>query len=97
MYYTIVIIVMLLVIIAGFLLIRNQRARKSKLDLQQPPWQQIIHNFKSKTPEIKNLQMLEEYLLSIRDEVKEYETDYSFLVAFNSQIREIRERLKQKS
>ncbi len=97
MYYLIIIASLLLVIIVGILLMRNQRIRKSKLDSEQPQWQKLINNFKSRTPEIKNLQMLEEYLLSIKEEVKEYETEYSFLVAFNSQIREIRQRLKQKS
>jgi uncharacterized protein YxeA len=96
MNYIIIITSILLAIIAGILLFRNHKRRKSKLDSEQPEWQKLIQYFKSKTPEIKNLQMLEEYLLSIKDEVKEYETDYSFLVAFNSQIREIRERLKQK-
>jgi len=97
MYYIITISSILLAIIAVILLFRNRRAKNLKLESGQPQWQKLIQNFKNKAPEIKNLQMLEEYLLSIKDEVKEYETDYSFLVALNSQIREIRERLKQES
>lgn len=55
---------------------------------------ELINNFKTIAPTINSSEQLEIYLDSIREEVKKYESDYTFLVAFNEIIRQIRDRLK---
>lgn len=58
-------------------------------------WMNLINNFKKVSPLIKTTDQLEHYLTDINEQVKNYETDYSFLVAFNSIVREVRARLMQ--
>lgn len=58
-------------------------------------WLELINNFKSVSPQIRSIEQLQDYLNSIKHQVKNFEADYTFLVAFNSIIRQIRERLRQ--
>ncbi len=62
---------------------------------QLPPWQEFVNEFKSLTDQFKRMDQLEEYLQTIQDRYRNYETDYSFLVRFNSVKREAIDRLKQ--
>ena len=62
---------------------------------QNPGWMDLINEFRRVSPNFKNMEQLEHYLVGINDQVKKFETNYSFLVAFNAIIKEVRERLKQ--
>jgi hypothetical protein len=55
-----------------------------------------MKDFKESSMQIQSIIQLEEYLISINEKVKQFETDYRFLVSFNGQIRLIRQLLKQK-
>ena len=76
-----------------FLSSKKEKARTpQKEDLN---WLELINNFKSVSPQIRSLEQMQDYLNGIKHQVKNFEADYTFLVAFNSIIRQIRERLKQ--
>lgn len=86
-----------IIVIAGILIyIFFNQHKKKVTPIDQPAWKPLIGDFKDKSSQIQSIQQLETYLGSIKERVKEFETDYSFLIEFNSQIREIREKLKQK-
>ena len=85
--------ILVVVFLIIFLSSKNEKAKTpQKNDVQ---WLDLINNFKSVSQQLKSTEQLEDYLKSINYQVKNYETDYSFLMAFNSIIRQIRERLKQ--
>jgi Tfp pilus assembly protein PilO len=86
-----------IIVIAGVLVyIFIYKHKKDETPMDQPAWKPLMSDFKVKSSQIQSIQQLETYLGSINEQVKEFETDYSFLIAFNAQIREIREKLKQK-
>lgn len=86
-----------IIVIAGVLVyIFINKNKREVLHIDQPAWKPLMTDFKDKSSQIQSIQQLENYLGSIKDHVREFETDYSFLIVFNEQIREIREKLKQK-
>jgi Tfp pilus assembly protein PilO len=86
-----------IIVIAGVLVfIFLHKRKKETLNKNQPAWKPLMRDFKEKSSQIESIQQLETYLSSINGLVKEFETDYAFLIVFNAQIRDIREKLKQK-
>ena len=84
------------VIAAVLFLIFFLRSKKENVKTQQKEdlkWLDLINNFKSVSLQIRSIEQLEDYLTGIKQQVKSFETDYTFLVAFNSIIQQIRERL----
>lgn len=86
-----VFVAVLLIIVFYFL---NKKRTQKNLEQVGEPWTELMENFRRTAPQIKSLEQLEEYLNSINGEVKKYETIYDFLIVFNSEIRLIRDRLK---
>lgn len=86
-------IMTLLVVI--ILIIAWKRKRVTKREVREKGWSELINNFKTVAPKIIDINQLERYLQSVNDQVKKYESDYEFLVVFNSMIKKVRERLKQ--
>jgi hypothetical protein len=93
--YLIIITIILLIIILLILRVWSNKKSKRLISPSQP-WGSLIHQFKSVAPEFKTVQELEDYLLMIKEEVKNYETDYAFLSEFNNVIRQARQDLKLK-
>jgi len=87
------IIMFLLILI--ILMIAWKRKRETRPGMQEREWSELINNFKTVAPKIDDINQLERYLQSINDQVKKYESDYEFLVVFNSMIKKVRERLKR--
>jgi hypothetical protein len=91
--YLIIILSILLISAILVLLVLNYKKSKGQTPSDQP-WASLIRQFKSLAPKFKTARELEEYLLKINEEVKNYETNYAFLVEFNAVIRKVRERLR---
>ena len=92
---------MMYIIIAGVIIslslilvifIKKKEVQKQIDDAQMEL--ELINNFKNMAPKINNVKQLENYLAAINEDVKKYESDYTFLVAYNDIIRQIRERLR---
>lgn len=90
--YLIILTSILLIIFILFLRVWKTKESKDLISSEQP-WATLIQQFKSVAPQIKSIQELEDYLLIINDEVKDHETDYTFLKDFNAVIHQVRERL----
>ncbi len=88
-------IILAIIIITASLLLSNKEKVETKTD-GNLPWIELISNFKTAAFQIKNTEELKKYLSDINDQVKNFETDYAFLVDFNSIIRQTRERLNEK-
>lgn len=84
----------ILMIIFILLQITKYKKNLSEEVIEQHQWMELINDFKQKSPSIKNADQLSKYLTSIQGQVENYQTDYNFLFAFNSAIREVREQLK---
>lgn len=55
-----------------------------------PAWGYLIDELQSNSKRLNSLEELECYLKEIEDQVRKFETDYSFLVAYHSSVREIK-------
>lgn len=86
-----IVVAFFLIVVLYFL---NKKRREKNLQQEGEPWAELIQNFRRISPQITSLEELEIYLSKINSEVKKYETNYDFLIAFNSEIRKIREQLK---
>ncbi len=95
MQYIIVLTIILIIVILVYFLFRRKKKGNNQA-VGEAPWIELIRNFKASVPRIKSKVALEDYLASINEEVKKYETDYSFLVAFNGLIKEIREKIERR-
>lgn len=71
----------------------SKRKKYADQSVDTPSWIELVNELKSVADTIKNKKQLDEYLLQVDDLRRNYETDYSFLVAFNSIIRDIKQRL----
>ncbi len=67
------------------------RRRSDLKQLKEPEWTSFVEDFRSIAHEMQNNNQLDEYLESVNDKVKMFETDYAFLVAFNTTVRDIRD------
>ena len=76
------------------ILILIRRQKNSKSIVTRPKWMDFVSNFKTAALKIDSAEQLELFLSSNNEKVKQYETDYAFLVAFNSLVREVRQKLK---
>ena len=85
------------IVVVAFLIFFLSSKKENEMTPQKEDlkWLELINNFKSVSPQIRSMEQLEDYLTSIKHQVKNYESDYKILLAFNSIIRQIRERLKQ--
>lgn len=91
----IILVTMVLMIVFVLQQVRKYKKEVSGQIVKQHQWMGIIDSFKQASRTIKNADQLEHYLTSIKDQVNNYQTDYNFLIAFNSTIKEVRDRLKQ--
>lgn len=69
------------------------RRRSDLQQLKEPQWTSFVEDFSAIAGDVQNNDQLEEYLDSVNDKIKMFETDYAFLVAFNTTVREIRDRI----
>ena len=92
-YLFIVASIIILAFLLFYLYFKKRRVRAEQDE--DLVWIELINNFKSMAPQIKDMKQLENYLSNINEQVKNHETDYTFLEAFNSIIKQTRERLKQ--
>ena len=86
-----------IVIFIGFswLIVDQFNTKKSRIPrIGEPTWMDLVDEFKSTALLINTKDQLDEYLEGIHEQFRNFETDYSFLVAFNSIKREVQERLK---
>jgi len=61
---------------------------------KHPKWVSFVNDFKMRASNFKNREQLEDYLSQVNEQLKLYKTDYSFLVEFNSTVRNIKEKLE---
>ena len=92
--YTVLVLVVFIIALAWWFIIFFNRKDLSEQPIQEPAWTDLINNLRKISQELKTKEQLDNYLLEVNDQVRSFETDYAFLVAFNSMIREIREKLK---
>jgi len=60
---------------------------------KEPKWISFVNDLKIRASNFKSKEQLEAYLLEVNEQLKLYETDYSFLVEFNSAVRDIKKNL----
>ena len=85
---------MILLIALSWWFITNVIRRRSDLrQSQEPQWASFVEEFRMIAPEMQSNEQLEAYLSGVNEKVKLFETDYTFLVAFNTTLREIKDRI----
>ena len=60
-------------------------------------WTGLVDELKALSPYLKTQDQLDSYLSNVDEKIRNYETDYSFLVAFNSVLRDVKARFKETS
>jgi len=80
----------------AWLIVDQSNSTKSNYEqIAKPAWVELVAEFKTTALLFHRREQLEEYLDEIHEQFRNFETDYSFLVAFNSIKREVRERLEK--
>jgi len=91
MYILMTLIVLSIGLAWGLIFFHSKRKTPHR---SNPVWTDLVNELKEIAPTFENREHLDHYLTGVNEQVKNYETDYSFLVAFYSAIREIKEALK---
>ena len=74
----------------------NSKNSNKKL-AAEPSWTGLVDELRALTPYFKTEEQLESYLADIQVKVRNFETDYSFLVAYNSIVRDLKAKFRETS
>lgn len=92
--FTVLVLLVSIIALAWWFMIFFNRKDSHERSSGEPAWTGLVDDLKKASQELASKEQLESYLLKVHDQVRDFETDYTFLVAFNSAVREIKERLK---
>lgn len=85
------IVIVLIIATSWWFILFIMRRNSGEKPGHEPAWSSLVDNLKSAS--LQDKKQLEKYLASIDDQIRNFETDYAFLVAFNTTVREVRDRI----
>jgi hypothetical protein len=83
----------MIIALSWWFIIFTMRKNTGNRTGKDPAWAHLVRELESSSNSWMIKRQLDDYLQSNQEKVKRFETDYSFLVAYNSAIRQIKERL----
>lgn len=91
--YILMILVIMIIALSWWFIIFTLRKNAGSKPERDPIWTDLVKELENASNSWMIQSQLDDFLKSNQEQVKKFETDYSFLVAYNSAIREIKERL----